>query len=152
MNPFRLGAAAQLSWRPSLSGSQMVHNVPSPRDSTSRAMIVSTSAKGAPARINRRMSSTDSEENKPGSFRTSLLLEIRRAGECIADSISSPLLTLLRKKENVLLSTGLVVVSNWTRALVNAKLVGHDGKLLTRKHLESVLLVRLPSSLLRSFE
>lgn len=45
----------------------MVHNVPSPRDSTNRAMIVSTSDSGDPARINFKMSSTDSLEKRPGS-------------------------------------------------------------------------------------
>ena len=38
----------------------MVHNVPLPWDSTNRAMIVSTSDKGDPARINLRILSTDS--------------------------------------------------------------------------------------------
>src|SRR5580693_577810 len=59
----------------------MVHKVPSPCDSTSRAMMASTSGKGAPARINCSISSTDSEESK---------LDVLRSGEdCITDSIVS---------------------------------------------------------------
>jgi hypothetical protein len=46
----------------------MVHNVPLPWDSTSRAIIVNTSDNSEPARISFRMPRTDSLEKKSNSF------------------------------------------------------------------------------------
>src|SRR5580704_15000802 len=76
----------------------MVHNVPSPEDSTSWAIIVSTSSKGAPARISRRVLSTDSEESKPDAFCASFVLETSFERDCVTDSISSHFSTLLREE------------------------------------------------------
>src|SRR5437773_9148281 len=68
LNPGRLGAAAQCRYFPSSSGSQIVHNRSSPCASTNRAMIVSTSGREDPEKINLRMLSTDSLEKRLGSF------------------------------------------------------------------------------------
>src|SRR5262249_36061497 len=53
----------QLSCFPSSLGSQMVQKESLPWDSTNRATMVSISERGDPAKINFRMSSTDSLEN-----------------------------------------------------------------------------------------
>src|SRR5579862_9675461 len=50
---------------PSSSGSQIVQNVPCPCDSTNRAMILSTSGSGEPAKINFSRLRTVSIENSP---------------------------------------------------------------------------------------
>lgn len=63
-------------------------------------MIVSTSANGAPARISRRMSSTDWEENRADSFCKSFSLDTSGAGEWVADSISSLFLMPFRKNRS----------------------------------------------------
>src|ERR1700680_4151354 len=68
INPGKLGAVAQRTYFPSLSRSQIVQNIPLPCASTNRARIVRTSVNGGPAKINFRMLSTDSPENRPDSF------------------------------------------------------------------------------------
>src|SRR5579863_1665253 len=84
-NPGRLGAAAQWRCFPSASGSQMVHKVPLPLDSTNWAMIVNTSGNWDPARINFKMLRTESLEKKPVPFSVPSTLGGAGARDCVAD-------------------------------------------------------------------
>src|SRR6516164_3635371 len=74
----------------------MVHNVSSPSDSTSWAMIVSTSDSGEPARISLRMLRTDSLEMIPGSSLECSTLDRTAVGEGVAFSINCPFLGVIR--------------------------------------------------------
>src|SRR5579862_7049017 len=87
LNPGRLGAAAQRSWLPSSSGSQIVHKAPLPSDSTNCAMTVSTSGNGDPAMINLRMLSTDSMEESADPLCSVSTFGRTGAGDCLADFI-----------------------------------------------------------------
>src|ERR1700679_171556 len=64
-------------------------------------MIASTSDKGAPARINRKMLSTDAEENRPDSFRASFSLNTRCTEDCVIDSINPSFLAPLRERQDL---------------------------------------------------
>ena len=88
-------------------------------------MIVSTSVKGAPARINRRMFSTDSEESKPEAFCAYFVLNGDFAGDCVEDSISSSFSMPLSKGE-LTRAEGLIVVWNCTATLVNSTFAGYS--------------------------
>ena len=71
----------------------MVQNVPLPCDSTSRAMIASNSDRGAPARINRKMLSTDSEERRPGTLSVWCEVTLGSSGDCSDVPITFPFST-----------------------------------------------------------
>src|SRR5258708_7814659 len=98
LNPGRLGAAAQCRYFPSSSGSQIVHKRSSPCASTNRAMIVSTSGRGDPEKINLRMLSTDSLEKRLGSFGTASALDTTCVEDWVALSMNRPFLEPLSKR------------------------------------------------------
>src|SRR5580658_3514184 len=99
----------------------MVHKVPSPRDSTNRAMIASISGSGDPARISFKMLSTASLEKSANSSNSSIVPRVN-GGDCIVASIRFSLLSVTPHQENVPLARRvkyLHIVSDGTMTLVN---------------------------------
>src|SRR6516165_1291435 len=69
-------------------------------DSTNRAMIVSVSDRGDPAKISFKMLSTDSLEMRPDSFCTGSTLGRICVGDCAAVSINAPFPCSSKKEDD----------------------------------------------------
>src|SRR6516164_1657543 len=95
LNRGRLGAAAQCNSFASPSGSQIVQNMLSACASTNSAMLVRTSDRGEPAKINFCRLTTDAIENGLDPFSRRPLRDRTFAGGSIALSMNCPFLQRL---------------------------------------------------------
>src|SRR5438105_15882795 len=95
----------------------MVQNIPLPSASTKRAMIVRTSGNGAPAKINFRMLSTDSPENRPDSLCAGSTLDGGCVeGDCVAVAAPTTLSTLPSCEKSAI-SPGLSLIQTYASSI-----------------------------------